>query len=180
MFTPNAFKYLTVLLYTQISFLATAPLSFISVTILCEFAMVPDVYILLPLLEEEMHASFWGYRCSHLAAHSSKRLDPLSVIKFFCLGSTSKSKTAIQHCFAKCLGQFIYNFIRSLHYEDEHNTNKKFNCVMVGIIRPSNTSQFQYFWNKQNLIGKILFRDIYWNINKYLWAIFCQLSFKTF
>ena len=40
--------------------MAIAPLSFISVKILCEFAMLPDVYILMSSQEEEMHFSSWG------------------------------------------------------------------------------------------------------------------------
>ena len=41
----------------QILILAIAPLSFISVSILCEFAMLPDVYILLSPKEEEVDSS---------------------------------------------------------------------------------------------------------------------------
>ena len=41
---------------------------------------------------------------------------------------------------------FIDNFIKSLHNEDQqYNTKKEFNCVIVVIIRPSNNLQFQYF-----------------------------------
>ena len=55
---------------------------------LCEFAMLLDVYILLSPQEEEVHSSSCGNRCTHLAAHSSKRLNPLSVIILVCLGNT--------------------------------------------------------------------------------------------
>ena len=41
----------------QILILAIAPLSFISVSILCEFAMLPDVYILLSPQKEELYSS---------------------------------------------------------------------------------------------------------------------------
>ena len=81
----NAFN---VSLSTQILILAILPLLFISVSIFCEFAMLPDVYILLSPQEEEVHSSSWGNRCTHLAAHSSKRLNPLSVIILVCLGNT--------------------------------------------------------------------------------------------
>ena len=56
----NAFKCSTVLLSTQILIFAIAPISFISFSILCEFAMLPDVYTLLSPQEEEMHSSSWG------------------------------------------------------------------------------------------------------------------------
>ena len=69
-------------------FLAIVPLSFFSVCILCEFAMLLDVYILLSPQEEEVHSSSCGNRCTHLAAHSSKILNPLSVILLVCLGNT--------------------------------------------------------------------------------------------
>ena len=44
----------------------------------CEFAMVPGVYILLSPQEEEVYSSSWGQRYIHSAAHSSKRFKPLS------------------------------------------------------------------------------------------------------
>ena len=81
---------MTVSLSTQILILAIAPLSFISVSILCEFAMLPDVYILLSPQEEEVHSSYWGDRSTHLAAYSSKRLNLLSVIILVWLCNTWK------------------------------------------------------------------------------------------
>ena len=36
--------------------------TFVSVSILCKFAMLPDVYILLSPQEEEVHSSSWGNR----------------------------------------------------------------------------------------------------------------------
>ena len=44
----------------------------------CEFAMVPGVYILVSPQEEEVHSSSWGHRCRHSATHLSKRFKPLS------------------------------------------------------------------------------------------------------
>ena len=41
----------------QILILSITPLLFISDSILCEFAMLPDVYILLSPQEEEVHSS---------------------------------------------------------------------------------------------------------------------------
>ena len=68
-------------LYTVYLFSEHAvPLLFISSRILCEFAMLLDVYILLSPQEEEVHSSSRGNRCTHLAAYSPKRLNPLYVI----------------------------------------------------------------------------------------------------
>ena len=55
----NAFKYLTVSLSTKILILDIVPLSFISVSILYKFSMLPDVYILLCPQEEEVHVLFF-------------------------------------------------------------------------------------------------------------------------
>ena len=130
--------------------------AFISFSILCEFAMLRNVYILLTPLEKEVHSSSLGDRCTHLAAHSSERLNSLYVIVIVCLGNTSKNKTVrqlLRHCSSESRlmmkllinwAQFTYNLIKSLQ-EDQRNTNKEFNCIMVVIIRPSNTLQFQYF-----------------------------------
>ena len=54
---------------TKILTLAIAQF-FLLVGILCEFAMVPGVYIL-----EEVHSSYWGHRCTHSAVHSLKSLN---------------------------------------------------------------------------------------------------------
>ena len=87
---PNySFKCLTVLLSTQILILAMVPFSFISVSILCEFAMLADVYILLSPQEEDVHSSSWRDRCTHLAAHSPKRLVSL-------VNTLKENKTARQ------------------------------------------------------------------------------------
>ena len=53
----NAFKCLTVSLPTEILILAIVRVSLILVSILCEFAMLPDVYILLSPQEEVEHVS---------------------------------------------------------------------------------------------------------------------------
>ena len=68
--------------------LSIVSLSFISGYILCEFAMLLHVYILLFPQEEEVQFSSFGNRCTHLAAHSSKILKLLSVIILVCLGNT--------------------------------------------------------------------------------------------
>ena len=89
-FTRNYSKYLlclTVSPSTQIINLVITPLSFTSASMLCEFAMLPDMYILLSPQKEKVHSSWWN-RCTHLAAHSSKRLNSLSVIILVCLCNT--------------------------------------------------------------------------------------------
>ena len=53
----NALKCLTVSLSTEILILAVMQVSLILVSILCELAMLPDVYILLSPQEEEVHSS---------------------------------------------------------------------------------------------------------------------------
>ena len=67
-------------------------LFFTSVSIPCEFVMLPDVYILLSPQEEEVHFLMNvlpnGNRCTNLAAHSSKRLNSLPVIILVCFGNT--------------------------------------------------------------------------------------------
>ena len=42
---------------------AIAPFLFILVGVLCEFAMVPGLYILLSPQEEKVYYSSWGHRC---------------------------------------------------------------------------------------------------------------------
>ena len=53
----NVLKCLTLSLSSQILTLAAVPFLFISVSILYEFAMLPDVYILLSSQEEKAHSS---------------------------------------------------------------------------------------------------------------------------
>ena len=59
---------------TKILTLTIAPFLFIFVDIVFEFAMVTGVYIFLSPQEEEVHLSSWRHRCTHSAAHSSKRV----------------------------------------------------------------------------------------------------------
>ena len=116
---------MTVSLSTQILFLTMASLSFISVNIFWEFAMLPDVYILLSPQEEEVHSSSWGNRCIHLAAHPSKILNLLSVIILVCFGNTQKTRLQyklLRYWYSWCrllivideLGHFINSFIKRL------------------------------------------------------------------
>ena len=87
---------------TKILTLAIAPLLFILVDVLREFAMVPGVYILLSPQEEEVHYSSWGHRSTHSAAHSSKRFKPLSAIILLWEGSCwiGKNKQGILLCYS--------------------------------------------------------------------------------
>ena len=88
----NAFKFLTASLSTQILTLAIEPLLLTSVSILYEFALLSDVYILLSTQGEEVHSSSWADWCTHLAAHSSKRLTAFFVVILVCLGNTAKTR----------------------------------------------------------------------------------------
>ena len=98
---------------TKILTLAIAPFLFIFISIICEFTMVSGRYILLSSQKEEVHYSFWGHRCTHSAAYSSKRF-----------------KSLLHHI--------------KVVVEMEKNTNKKFSCFMVLILRPSSTLKFQF------------------------------------
>ena len=75
-------------LSTEIFILAIGRLLFISNSILYEFVMLPDVNILQSPQEEECTLDSSGNRCSHLAVHSSKRLNTLSVIISVCFDNT--------------------------------------------------------------------------------------------
>ena len=69
--------------------LAIAPFLFILLGTLCEIALVPGVYILLPPQEEgeeEVQCSSSGYIFTHSAVHSSKKFKPLSDIILLCQG----------------------------------------------------------------------------------------------
>ena len=57
------------------------------------------IYILLSPQEEEVHSSSCGNRCTHLAPHSSKRLNPLSIIILVCLSNIYIKK---QDCKTNC------------------------------------------------------------------------------
>ena len=59
------------------------------VGVLCEFAMLLDVYILLSSAEEEVHSSSWENIYFYLGAYISQSLDPLSSIILLCLGNIS-------------------------------------------------------------------------------------------
>ena len=71
---------------TKILTLAITSFLFILVDVLCQFALVPGRYILLSTQEEEVHSSYWGHKCTHAAAHLSKRFKPLSDITWLCQG----------------------------------------------------------------------------------------------
>ena len=86
----NTFKCLTASFSVKTFTLAIASLFIILVSILCKFALVADVFILLLNQEEKVHSSFWRDRCAHLAAHSWKRLNSLSAI--ILVGLDDKSK----------------------------------------------------------------------------------------
>ena len=103
---------------TKILTLVIALFLFILVGVLYEFAMGPGIYVLLSPQEQELHSSSCGHTCTHSAAHSSKRYEPLSGITLLCQGYCWIGKDA----------------------------NKESTCVMlmIFIIRPSSTLKFQF------------------------------------
>ena len=80
---------------TKILTLAIAQF-FLLVGILCEFAMVPGVYIL-----EEVHSSNWRQRYTHSAVQSLKKFKPLFAITLLCQGYCwiEKKKQHKQLCY---------------------------------------------------------------------------------
>ena len=69
-----------------------APVLFISVGVLYEFGLQPDVYIFLSPLEEEVLSSSCRDTYTHMATHTAKGFNFLSAITFLCLGNTSKKR----------------------------------------------------------------------------------------
>ena len=167
---------MTVSLSTQIHILAIAPLLFTLVSILCEFSMLPDVYILLSPQEKEVHSSFWGNRCTHLAAHSSKRLNPLSVIILVCVGNTQKNK--IERQTPSSLVLLVWTFdsywwigpissitSSNVYTKRINNTTQTRNAAVLWCL----------LWYQVTLYNSNIFLDF----NKCLQAIFSQLSFEN-
>ena len=66
--------------------LAKAPLLFLLVGILCEFAIVLGVHILLSPQEKKMRSSSGGHRCTHSAVHFSKISKVFYAIILLCQG----------------------------------------------------------------------------------------------
>ena len=99
--------------------------------------MVLGVYILLSPLEEELHFSSWRHRCTHSAEQNINQKD-------------------LKLCYIMLLYQGCCWIGR--------NTNNKFSCVMVLIVRPSNTLKFQ------SVFG----------FNECLWEIVSLLNFENF
>ena len=84
--------------------LATAPFLFIFVGVICEFAMVPGVYILLSPQEEEIHYPSSGHKCAHSAAHSPKIFKHLFTSCYYAkvVVNWKKHKQEIQLCYSAC------------------------------------------------------------------------------
>ena len=126
--------------FNKILTLAIAPFLFILVGILCEFAMVPGVYILLSSQEEEMHSSTWGYRWTHSETNSSKK-----IYTFFYHYFTTPS--------------LLLNW---------KNTNKELNCVMlmVLVVWRSSTLKFQFVFGFKEclwaIFSLIIFGKFFW------------------
>ena len=104
--------------------LAIVPFLSTLVGVLCEFAMVPDVCILLSSQEEEVQYSSWGHRYTQSTAYSSKKLKPL-------LTSITMPRLL-------------------LNSELKKNIKKEFSYMMVFLIRPRSTFKFEFVfgWNE--------------------------------
>ena len=74
-----------IITFNSNSYFVIVPLLFVSISILCEFAMLPGVYILLSSQEEED---------SNMYTPGSTFINLLSVFILVCLGITQKNKTA--------------------------------------------------------------------------------------
>ena len=86
---------------TKIFTLTITPFLFLFVGLICEFAMVPGVYILLSPQEEEVRFFSWRHRCTHSAAHLSKIFKALLhhvTVPIFLL-NWKKCKQEIQICY---------------------------------------------------------------------------------
>ena len=84
-------------------------ISLVYISTLCESSMQPGVYILLFRQEGRGALFFLRDRCTHLAAHSSKRLNSLSVILLVCIAFNRPSsmpsnytKTRLQDKLFRC------------------------------------------------------------------------------
>ena len=131
---------------TKILTLAIAPFLFIFISIICEFTMVPGRYILLSSQKEEVHYSFWGHRCTHSVAYSTKRF-----------------KSLLHHV--------------KVVVEMEKNTNKKFSCFMVLILRPSSTLKFQFASGVNECFWEF-FSLLFWKIQ--VLYLSCGCLYMTF
>ena len=125
----NVFKCLPVSFPTKIITLAIAPLSFISVNILCKFATLSDVRILVSPQEEKVH-SF----SERTDLHIWLRKHPLPIIILVCLGNIFKTQDCKTTAFSLVL--LVQTFDK---FVDELGTTQTRNStVLVLIIRPKN------------------------------------------
>ena len=121
----------SIICLTKILTLETVTFLFILVGVLCINLLW---YIRFTVSqEEEVHSSSWCHRCTNSAAYSSKRFKLLSAIILLCQG----------YCW---IGK---------------NTNKKFNWIMVLIIKTGSTLMFEFVFG----------------FNECLWAIISLLIF---
>ena len=119
--------------------MSIAPFLFILVGILCEFAMLPGVYILLTPQEEEVNSSTWGHRSTHSEIHSWKKF------KLF-------------------LPLFYYAKV-IVELEKHKQGIKELNCamLMVLVIWWSSTSKFQFVFGFKECLSN-LFLNNFWKI----------------
>ena len=121
---------------TKILIFTIAPFLFMFVGIIFEFAMVPGVYILYCPLRKKRFSFLSDGTNIRIQHHIHQKDLNLCYIMLLC-----------QSC---CwIGK---------------NTNKKFSCVIVLIVRPSSTLKFQFVFG----------------FNECLWEIFSLLNFENF
>ena len=116
--------------------LAKALVLFISVDVLFEFAMLPDLYILLSSQGKEVHSSFWGGDVHNLQ-HIHQKYWTLCLRLYYYI--------SVIHLKNKTVGQLLCprrRFLAKLLLNWEQQ-NEEFNCAMALIIKPSSTLHFQ-------------------------------------
>ena len=120
---------------------AIAPILIISISILCQFAMVICCVCYTSLLshQKEVHSSIWGVRYTPLAAHSSERLTPLPAT-ILCLGNastkqdckiTALSMVLLVKIFGTAIDGLETNQRIELCYDAYHHTKKHFTISIL-------------------------------------------------
>ena len=114
---------------------------------------------------------FLWNRCTHLAAHSSKRLNPLSVIIIVCLGNAKKKQDCKTNCFINCskCSHVVESQIALLVWPCLNHLQKN----IAELITWS-------FLIIQSAIFTSAAFEAFADFNKCLQATFAQLSFENF
>ena len=93
-----------------------------SICILCEFAILLDVHILLTPQEEEVHSSSCGNRCTHLPVHSSKRSTLcLSLYQYASVIHEKRLQDKLlHHCSSQCRLLIVIDELDPFHQKLHH------------------------------------------------------------